>query len=78
MPLSEPIRILYDDDWRAEFVETEAGGLRVTVSSPDARAWSGEKPTIEEAIALAQRIRESQRPARPDQPVDADGTLAAD
>lgn len=59
MPLAHPIRVTYDDDWTASFVEIEAGEIRVTVVAPDGRAWVGQGKTMEDADALAQRIRQA-------------------
>jgi hypothetical protein len=60
MPLPTPIRFATDDGFQTEIAELPDQSLRVTVMLAG-RSWAGEKAAIEEAAALAIRIR-SQAP----------------
>jgi hypothetical protein len=47
----------YLDGWRSEIAEQPDGGLVVVVTAMETgRTWRAEKPTIEEALAVALRI----------------------
>ena len=60
MPLAHPIR-LTDDGWTTEITEQPDGSLSVVVTDGLAqRAWQAQCDLIEDAIALAYRIKTEQ------------------
>jgi hypothetical protein len=60
MPMPHPIQYATDDGFETSIAEQPDGSLRVTVSGMVRRMWTGDRATIEEAIALGIQIRRDQ------------------
>lgn len=60
MPLPNPIQFTTDDGFQTVIEELPNGQLRVQVTGMVRRMWQAECATIEEATALAIRIRSEQ------------------
>ena len=57
-----PIRLVHADGYVVQIAELEDGGqLRVTVTAPTGRSWTGDRELIEDAIGLGLEILSDQR-----------------
>lgn len=58
--LAHPIHVDYGDGWMTDYTDHEGGEMAVVVTAPGGRSWVATKTTMEDAIALATRIKAEQ------------------